>query len=241
MPAHSQHAFSEKVSLVTNASNPFGRAVAMQLALYGSFVIAGYPPVDGDESALQELKSLGTLANAVKTDVSKVDEAGKLILAVERQFGRLDLLVNCPGKRPGSTFWTTDGEDFDRIVGSNLKSAFFVTREATRLMESRPKPRIVNILSACDSEEATADIAFSSSNAAIVGLTKSLSGTLPGNFRINAVSVSEQERAPTDAQGLDKDLFRAQCSVDPDDVARTVLFLLSSEAKGINGQVLKVE
>ena len=81
MPTPSQHAFSEKVALITDGTNPIGRAVAMQLALFGSYVIVGYPQSsDEDKRALEELKSLGTLANAVKADASTVEGAKKLYI-----------------------------------------------------------------------------------------------------------------------------------------------------------------
>ena len=71
MPTPSSHAFAEKVALITDGANPIGRAAAMQLALYGCFVIVGFSEETPENfRALEELKSLGTLANAVKSDVS---------------------------------------------------------------------------------------------------------------------------------------------------------------------------
>ena len=81
MPAPSVHAFAEKVALITDGSNPVGRAVAMQLALFGSYVIVGLPAESKkEEHALNELKSLGTLANAVKADISTVEGAKYLVV-----------------------------------------------------------------------------------------------------------------------------------------------------------------
>ena len=96
MSSQSVHAFAEKVALITDGTNPVGRAVAMQLALFGSYVIVGLPAESKeDENALEELKSLGTLANAVKADISTVEGAKRLVSEVEKMFGRIDLLVNC--------------------------------------------------------------------------------------------------------------------------------------------------
>ena len=242
MPTPSQHAFSEKVALITDGTNPIGRAVAMQLALYGCFVIVGYPKSSDIESnALSELKSLGTLASAVEANVSTVEGAQSLVGEVENLYGRLDLLVNCVKWRSGSTFDSVNEEIFDQAIDSNLKSVFLVTQEACRVMNPRPKPKIVNVMSAVDSEETRADVAFSVSNEAIAGLTKSLAINLPDKFRVNAVAVSEKAGSVSKFDELDAELFRPKAGIDPDDVARSVLYLLSSEATGVNGQILKVE
>ncbi len=213
----------------------------MQLGLYGAYVIVGNPnPSAEDARAIDELKSLGTLAHSVKTDASSVEGAKHLIAEVDNIYGRLDLLVNCLNYRPDSTFAITDEKDFQKTIDVNLKSTFFVTQEALRLMNPRPKPKIVNVISACDAGAEKTDVVFVSVNSGVKGFTKSLAGRLPEKFRVNAVAVSSKEKAnPTG--DLDEELFRRPLGVDPDDVARTVLFLLSSEAKGINGQVLKVE
>ncbi len=239
MPAPSVHAFAEKVALITDGSNPVGRAVAMQLALFGSYVIVGLP-LESEEhsSALNELKSLGTLANAVKADISTVEGAKFLVAEVEKMFGRIDLLVNCLKLETDSIFEETNETDFDSSINTNLKSVFFVTQEALKLMKPRPKPKIVNLVSAIDTPETETSVLYSAMQNSVVGLTKSLAKSLPKNFRVNAVAVSEKQKQ---TENLDAELFRAKKGISEDDVARTIVYLLSSEAIGLNGQVLTVE
>lgn len=245
MPTPSQHAFAEKVALVTDGTNPVGRAVAMQLALYGSYVIVGGSGTgDADRRALEELRSLGTLAHHAEADVSNAAGAEQLVAEVERLYGRLDLLVNCLKFASHSEFPEINEEMFDRTLTANLKGTFFVTRAAVRLMSDRPKGRIVTVLSACDDGPASLDPAFAAFNSALAGLTETLARTLPDKFRVNGVAVSEKERRQSHFEKFDvpdADLFREKKGVDVDDVARTVIYLLSSEAVGINGQILKVE
>lgn len=245
MSTPSQHAFSEKVALITDGTNPVGRAVAMQLALFGSYVIAGIPAnaSDDEKNALEELKSLGTLANYFETDASTVAGAKSLVAEVEKLYGRLDLLVNCLKFQSDSAFKDTTEEIFDKTIDANLKGTFFLTKEALRLMNPRPKGRIVNLLSACDSEETAKNPAFVAANAALKGLTKSLAKNLSDKFRVNAVEVSEKDKKQSHFDKFsrpDDELFRIKKGVDVDDVARTVTYLLSSEAVGLNGQVLRV-
>lgn len=239
MPAQSVHAFAEKVALISDGTNPIGRAVAMQLALQGSYVIVGLPlESEEHERALNELKSLGTLANAVKADISTVEGAKLLVGEVEKMFGRIDLLVNCLKPETVSAFDETNEKTFDEAVNANLKSTFFVTQEALKLMKPRPKPKIVNLVSAIDTPETQMNVLYSAMQNAVIGLTKSLAKTLPKNFRVNAVAVSEKQ---TQTENLDTELFRAKKGISEDDVARTIVYLLSSEAIGLNGQILTVE
>lgn len=239
MPTPSTHAFAEKVALISDGESPIGRAAAMQLALYGCYVIVGFSGAsEENERALSELKNLGTLANAVEADISTVAGAKKLISEIEKMFGRLDLLGNCLKFAPDSAFEEITENDFDMTIDANLKSVFFVTQQALRLMKPRPKPKIVNVVSACDTEETERNIAFVAAQKAIIGLTESLARALPKNFRINAVAVSEKSGR---TETLDAELFRPKSGISEDDVARTILYLLSSESIALNGQILKAE
>lgn len=238
MPAPSSHAFSEKVALVTDGSDPVGRAVAMQLALYGCYVIVGFSDTaDETRRALDELKNLGTLASAVESDVSSAEGAKNLVGEVEKTFGRLDLLVNCVKFRIDSAFQETCADVFDKTIGANLKAAFFAVQSALPLMKPRPKPKIVNIVSACDTEGVRKNVAFVAAQKAVIGLTETLAETLPKNFRVNAVAVSEKRQS---GEVLDAELFRPRQGISADDAARAVVYLLSAEAIGVNGQVLTV-
>jgi len=126
MPAPSIHGFAEKVALIINGSDGVGRAVAMQLALQGCFVICSYEKSsDETRSALNELQSLGTLASSFEFSDSKT-----LIDEVDNLFGRLDLLVNCVKNDEDSTFQIET-----------------ITKESLRLMQPRPKGLIVNVIS----------------------------------------------------------------------------------------------
>lgn len=238
MSAHSTHAFSEKVALVTDGANGIGRAVALQLALLGSYVIVGYSkPDEKSKSALIELQSLGTLAHAVEADCSSVSGARKLIEEVEKIYGRLDLLINTVKFAPESSFDEITEEVWTRNVDTNLKAMFFVTQTAARLMKARPKPVIVNVCSALDSEESARNVALTSVQTGIVGMTKSMALELAPKFRVNCVAVSDKKLIDNT---LDAELFKPKTGVSDERVARAIVYLLSSEAAGLNGQILTV-
>lgn len=125
MPAPSIHGFAEKVALIINGSDGVGRAIALQLALQGCYVICSYDTTsDENKSALTELQSLGTLASSFE-----FIDAKTLIDQVDKLFGRLDLLVNCVKSDADSTFQIET-----------------ITQASLRLMEFRPKGLIANVI-----------------------------------------------------------------------------------------------
>lgn len=237
---YSVHAFAEKVALVTDGTSPIGRAVALQLALLGAYVVVGISPESSEEtkSALEELKSLGTLAHAFEADLASAGGAKKLIGEVDQLFGRLDLLINTQKFEPENAFADIDEVLWQKTIDANLKSVFFVIQSASSLMKSRPKPVIINIVT--NDEANDRNPAFVIAQAAIISLTEQLSRQLPENFRINCVAVNEK---PDDkkAESAPTGLFKTSNSVAPDDVARVVIYLLSAEAKALNGQILTVD
>lgn len=238
MPVQSVHQFAEKVALITDGANPIGRAVALQLALQGCFVVVGFSNASEEtRRALEELQSLGTLAHHVETNFLTVEGAKKLVDEVEKLYGRLDLLVNTLKFRSDSTFEEISETVWSETIDANLKATFFITQAAVKLMKARPKPAIVNVVAECETDEN--DLAFLLTQESIIGLTVSLAKRLAPKFRVNAVSVGE--RKGKTVENLDAELFRPTSGIAYDDAARVVLFLLSSEAVGVNGQVLKVE
>jgi NAD(P)-dependent dehydrogenase (short-subunit alcohol dehydrogenase family) len=227
MSTRSIHQFAEKISLITDGTNPVGMAVALQLALNGSYVVVGMPNIGASEKpSIAELESLGTLAMSVDWEANEAG-AKALVDAVREKFGRLDLLVNC--------LKLDVSNDLGRTIELNLSSVCYLIEFAKVLMTERPKPRIVNIVSTCDGN--VCDPVFSAAQGGIVGLTKALATGLPNHFRVNAASLSEK-MAP--ASGFDPELARPLPLVSPDAAARTVLFLLSGESSGVNGQLISL-
>ena len=238
MPAHSVYAFSEKVALIADGANPIGRAAALQLALLGCYVIVGCT-ADSVENcrALDELKNLGTLANVVQANVKTAAGAKTLVGEVEKLYGRLDLLVNVLNLEPPKSFAEIDEADWSEIADASLKANFFIVQNSVELMNLRPKPAIVNVVSACDTPETSENVIFSSVNAALIGLTKSLAIKLAPKFRVNAVAASAKKKF---VPSLDAELFKPQSGVAADDAARAIVYLLSPEATALNGQILTV-
>lgn len=236
----SQHAFAEKVVLVTGGDNAIGRAVAMQLGMYGAYVMVAFQRAGDSGPVIDELKSLGTLAAGIPYDEYGHAGAVEIVNQAEALYQRLDFLVNCTELSGFCNFESTSQQHFSAAANILLESAFFTTQECMRLMSKRPSPRIVNIFSKISLDDAEGDIAAMTLNESIGAFTQALAEGLPAKFQVNAVRVPGNRIAGEPDEDLDPELFRPRGAVDPDVVARTVLFLLSSEAKGLRGQVLEL-
>lgn len=234
MPGQSFRGFAEKVAIVTNGARGVGRAVALQLALQGAYVVVSFSEESEENArAMQSLREIGTLASAVEADVSTIDGIKKLFAAVEEMYGRLDLLVNCSVYKDETPFEELTEDVWQRTVDANLKSALFCVQSAVRLMNNRPSPAIVNV--AFEAEEGGAH--FVAAQAGLIGLTKTLARELKGKkIRVNCVAIDSSLKEQKSVENTEP-MF---VSSPFDDAARAVVYLLSSEAKAVNGQAIIV-
>ncbi|QYO65723.1 SDR family NAD(P)-dependent oxidoreductase [Leptolyngbya sp. 7M] len=217
MSIGSIHAFSEKVALVTDASDPVGRAIAIQLALNGAYLLLGIASAKEDRvAAVKDLEEMGTLVNSFEWEPDVVGSAAELVRRSFKPFERLDLLVNTLMVDVSKADDLLSGRSSKMTIEKVLGSMIEATECAIPRMEERPKPRIVSV---CRRRQAP-DTVSQTILGATAGFIGGLAHDLPDHFRVNAVSFSDQP------------------GTAPDNVARTVLFLLSGEAAGVNGQTI---
>src|SRR4051812_47182281 len=147
MPGQSFRGFAEKVVLVTNSDSRVGRAVALQLALEGAYVVAHHSPGSSGKETIRQLIELGTLAMAFEADLGTKAGIDVLYSSVGEAYGRLDHLVvaphdhakNDPAPKPSD-------EEWDTRVSLPVKSTYFTVEGAAPLMKGRPSPAIVAVL-----------------------------------------------------------------------------------------------
>jgi 3-oxoacyl-[acyl-carrier protein] reductase len=230
----SARGFAEKVALVTNGANGLGRAIAIQLALDGAYVIVHYAPDEpGAAGVVAELQSLGTLALGVEADVSTSRGVAEIFAFVENAYGRLDLLVNFS---PVYDEWPSASyieEWWDHQVRLGLKSAFLCSDAAVTLMKGRPSAAIINVVRNVNRSKNWQGVTTAAIAGAISALTTSLSEQLKPSIRVNCVEVC----GGAGAQSGDE----ATRISSNDDIARTCVFLLSSGSRSINGHTIRVD
>lgn len=229
MNVTSIHAFAEKVVLISDVSDPIGRAAALQLGLQGAFVVGGLPVGNTDDGSIADLVSLGTLASSVEYDSPLT-----LKEAVEQKFGRLDLLINCV-KYPSQSDFNDDVERrFETQFADSVRQMYLLTEACLDLMKERPKPKMVNVVRRFDQEKTGTALATASQEA-VISLTRSLAKELPSNFRCNVISVPYSEAVADTGE-----LFLRPAGFAADDAARAIQYLLSSESIAVNGQLIEL-
>jgi 3-oxoacyl-[acyl-carrier protein] reductase len=248
--------FSERVALVTGGAHGISRAVALQLAAEGAYVILSHPHAEAEgASVVKELREIGTLAHSFAADVSNAADVQRLFAGIEELYGRLDLLVNCASLNSQASLAELTAEAWDETLSVNLKTVFLCTQAAARLLLKRPKAAVVNLAAETNPDNSSAQsIAYLVAQAGIVGLTKALARELAPRVRVNCVAVRgagkthNTTQSDTTAQGdIAAPLAASETlkpaagnSPAPNEVARACLYLLSSDAGCVTGQTLVV-
>lgn len=238
---------TRRVALITGASRGIGRAIAQALARDGFFVLLNYQ--NGLAAAEEVLSAVGGSAQGQLLPFDVADEAAveAAIKAVGEQHGRLDVLVNNAGISIDSLLLRTKTADWQRILGTNLSSVFFLCRAGARLLlKANRGGRIINLTSVVGESGNAGQVSYSSAKAGIIGLTRSLARELaPRCVTVNAVSpgfidtdmtraLSEEARAKILSQ-----IPLGRMGTAPE-VAEAVAFLATPAAAYITGQVLRI-
>ena len=181
----------KKIILITGASRGIGRDIAKTLSKdSNNMLIANYNKSEKEAIELKEnLKNEGIDIDIIKADVSKRNEAKEMVQEVLNKYGKIDVLINNAGISQYKLFNDITDEEWDNIINTNLKSAFMVTQEAVRNMINNKEGCIINISSIWGVAGASMEVAYSTSKAGLIGLTKSLAKELgPSNIRVNAIA-----------------------------------------------------
>ena len=180
----------ERVAIVTGASRGIGREIAKSLAKQNIKVIANYN--NSEEKAIElkkELEAEGIMIDIVKADVSKREEIKDLVKYAIENYGKIDILINNAGISEYKLFTDETDEDWNRVINTNLYSAFATSQEVIPNMIKNKNGCIINISSVWGMVGASMEVLYSVSKAGIDGLTKALAKELgPSNIRVNAIA-----------------------------------------------------
>lgn len=237
-----------KVALVTGASRGIGRAIALCLAEAGADVAVNYA---GNEQAaaevVQQIEAMGRRAAMMRADVSKAQEADQLVKDTLEQLGKLDILVNNAGITRDNLIMRMKEEEFDTVIATNLKGVFNCVKAATRPMMKQRSGRIINISSVVGVLGNPGQANYVAAKAGVIGLTKAAARELASRgITVNAVAPGFIETDMTDQLPEDvkakmlEDIPLAKLG-QPEDVAKTVLFLASADSSYMTGQTLHVD
>lgn len=179
-----------KIAIVTGASKGIGREIAKQLAKNQIQVIANYNHSEKEAIELKtELEKENIIIDIVKADVSKREEAKKLVQFVLDKYHKIDILINNVGISEYKIFTDETDEDWNRVINTNLYSAFVMSQEVIPNMIHYKNGCIINISSIWGMVGASLEVLYSISKAGMNGMTKALAKELgPSNIRVNAIA-----------------------------------------------------
>lgn len=176
----------KKIVLITGASRGIGREIAINLAKKGYTVIANY---NKSEQQAKELENNNENIEIYKTDVSKRNDVKNMVKYILNKYGKIDVLINNAGISETKLFTDVSDEDWNKIINTNLYSAFCVTQEVLPDMINRKQGCIINISSVWGIVGASCETIYSIAKAGLDGMTKSLAKELgPSNIRVNSIA-----------------------------------------------------
>ncbi len=180
----------EKVAIITGASRGIGREIAKQLARNKVKVIANYNQSEKEAKELKaELEKENIEIDIIKADVSKRKEAQELVKFVLDKYKKIDVLVNNAGISEYKMFIDETDEDWNKVINTNLYSAFVMSQEVIPNMVHYKEGCIINISSIWGMVGASLEVLYSISKAGMNGMTKALAKELgPSNIRVNAIA-----------------------------------------------------
>ena len=241
-----KYSLKDEITLVTGASRGIGRSIATAIGEQGALVVGTATSEEGAEHITAELKAASIAGIGLMLDVTQPDAILRNVKRIEKEYGSISILVNNAGITQDSLLLRMKEEDWDTIIETNLKSVFRLTKACLRGMTRRRRGRVINITSVIGATGNSGQSNYAASKAGVVGFTKSLAlevasrgitvnAIAPGYIETDMTATLDQARKDQLESAIPiRRLGRAS------DIATAAVFLASSEAGYITGQVLHV-
>ncbi len=240
-------ALAEKTALITGGGTGIGRAIALAFAREGATVMLAGRRAEPLEAVRSQAMELGGSAVVRTADVSSQPDAQALVDAAKAELGKIDVLVNNAGKTYDALILRMRWDALDEALAVNLKSVFYLSAAAGKVMLAQKSGAIVNVASVVALTGNAGQSAYVAAKAGVIGLTKSLAQEFSSrHIRVNAIAPGFVESDMT--SGLPdavKERYLARIPLGrfatPDEIAQVVVFLASDAAAYITGQVIAVD
>ena len=237
-----------KIALVTGASRGIGREIALELAQNGATVIVNYNgSKDKADEVVDTIKKNNGIAESYGCSVADFTKTEEMIQYIIKTYGSLDILVNNAGITKDGLLMRMKENDFDAVIDVNLKGTWNCMKHATKIMMKQRYGRIISMSSVVGVMGNAGQVNYSASKAGIIGMTMSLAREVGSRgITVNAVAPGFIQTAMTDV--LPEDIKESMAKQIPlgtfgqvSDIANTVVFLASDDARYITGQTIHVD
>lgn len=235
-----------QVALVTGASRGIGRAIALKLGGEGATVIGTATTEAGASAISAYLAAAAIKGKGLMLDVNDTAQIDAVIGEVQRDFGGVAILVNNAGITKDTLAMRMSDEDWDKVLDTDLKSVFRLSRAVLRSMMKARGGRIINITSVVGSSGNAGQINYAAAKAGVAGMTRALAREIGSrNITVNCVAPGFIDTDMTKALSDDQKSALLQTIPlgrlgAPEEIAAAVAFLASPEAAYITGTTLHV-
>jgi 3-oxoacyl-[acyl-carrier protein] reductase len=238
-----------KNALITGAGRGVGRAIALAFAAEGANVALSFnKSAAGAADTVRQAEALGVRALALRADLGKSSEVTGLAAAALETLGSLDVLVNNAGLFSAASLLDTSQELWERLLAVNLSAPFRCAQAVAPVMLAGGGGTIINLASGGGQRPRPGydtSPAYASSKAALIMLSKKLALELAPSVRVNCIAPGVIDSKPKPMSSAARQRFAVLTPLgrlgEPRDIANAAVFLASSEAAFITGQVLNVD
>ncbi len=237
-----------KTAIISGATRGIGRAIAIELAGDGANISFNFLKSNKEAIDLErEIKSLGVNVKSFQVDIKDYNAVKSWVDNTKELFGGIDIIVNNAGVIKDKALALMEPSDWREVINTNLDGTFNLTRAAIITFIKQKSGVIINITSVSGTIGISRQTNYSASKAGIIGLTKSLAKEVASyNIRVNAVAPGFVE---TDMLKDLNEEYRSQIIKQiplsrlgrPEEVAKTVKFLVSDDARYITGQTIVID
>ena len=236
-----------KVALITGGTRGIGKAIAKKFAEKGYDLIINYVSENTDLEKLKKDINSNNEILFVRANVGDFNSCEELVKKAIEKFGKIDVLVNNAGITRDNLIMRMKEEDFDKVINTNLKGTFNVTKNVVSYMMKKRSGKIVNISSVVGVSGNAGQCNYAASKAGIIGFTKSIAKELASrNILANCVAPGFIDTDMTEVlSDTVKDNINSQIPLkrmgSAEEIAKAVYFLAGEDNTYITGQVLNVD
>ena len=237
-----------KIAIITGASKGIGKSTALLFAKEGAKIIVNYSSSEKEASfVVDEIKKIGSEAIAIKCDVASENEVKKMIQQTIDKFGKIDILVNNAGIVFDVPFFERTVEQWKKTMDVNLLGTFLCSKYASKEMLKNDNGKIINISSTNGIDSFSPEaMDYDASKAGIIILTRDLAKELAPKIQVNSIAPGWVDTEMN--KDLPKDFVKEEIEkiylkrfAKPEEIAKSILFLVSDDASYITGSILKVD